>query len=65
MAEEIRCGNCHKLLAKIESSQLRILNGNQATTVYGQAQVDIDCPRCGKTRQVPVHSIEKEEQNGV
>ena len=51
-SKEIRC-RCGKLLAKETDGVLEIMNGNKAVRVYGAVCVALDCPRCGKTTDLP------------
>jgi ribosomal protein S27E len=57
--KEIRCPKCGKLLAKDNDGVLDVKNGNKAVRIYGAVAVAIDCPRCGKTVDLPKKLIVK------
>lgn len=50
---EVRCKGCGKLLAKEDGGMLEVKNGNKAVRVYGAVALAIDCPRCGRTLDLP------------
>jgi len=50
--DEIRCTKCHLLLGKLVDGKLEVIRGGRALRVYGNSLVCLDCPRCGRTREV-------------